>query len=244
MYYIYKTTNHINGKQYIGQHKGSPTDAYLGSGTAILKAIDKYGKENFSKEILCYCDTREEADEKEKYWINYYDAVNNDNFYNMMEGGTSGDGWRACHKWMKEHPDEAQRIYKENIQRLRQWEKDNPEEVKKRAERFLTAGHKWMKEHPDEVQAHMKTMNIKKEEWQRSHPEEHAAQVARFIKAGSEANSQKIRCITTGEIFSSQCEAARHYNILQTNISKCLKGERKSAGKHPITGEKLRWERI
>ena len=90
----------------------------------------------------------------------------------------------------------------------------------------------------------MKIMNIKREEWQRAHPEERAAQVARFIKAGSEANSQKIRCITTGEIFPSQSEAARHYNIPQTNISKCLKGERKSAGKHPITGEKLRWERI
>lgn len=61
---------------------------------------------------------------------------------------------------------------------------------------------------------------------------------------GSETNSQKIICLTTGEIFHSQCEAARHYNIPQANISKCLKGERHSAGKHPDSGEKLTWARM
>lgn len=84
-YYIYLTTNLINGKQYIGQHKGKPTDKYYGSGTNIVKAIQKYGKENFKKEILCYCSTREEADEKEKFYIAEFNAVENKNFYNNQE---------------------------------------------------------------------------------------------------------------------------------------------------------------
>lgn len=91
-YYIYLTTNNINGKKYIGQHKGYLDDDYYGSGTTILKAIDKYGKQNFSKQILCICKSREEADQQEKYYIQKYNAVENSNFYNNAEGGSGADG--------------------------------------------------------------------------------------------------------------------------------------------------------
>jgi hypothetical protein len=45
--YIYKTTNLINGKIYIGQHKGCLSSHYIGSGKLIRWAINKYGKRNF-----------------------------------------------------------------------------------------------------------------------------------------------------------------------------------------------------
>ena len=67
MAYIYLTTNLVNGKKYIGQHNGSIKDDYLGSGVLLVKAIKKYGKENFKKEILEERDITE-LDEKEKYW--------------------------------------------------------------------------------------------------------------------------------------------------------------------------------
>lgn len=59
----------------------------------------------------------------------------------------------------------------------------------------------------------MKKVNTEKEKWQQAHPEEHQKQIERWRKAGSEANSQRILCVTTGEIFPSQSEAARVYNI-------------------------------
>ena len=88
-YYIYKTINLINGKQYIGKHTGQLDDDYLGSGILIQRAIEKYGKENFKKEILEIC-KKEELDGKEKYYISKFDAVNNPNFYNIADGGQGG----------------------------------------------------------------------------------------------------------------------------------------------------------
>ena len=46
--FIYKTTNLINGKIYIGQHTtDNINDRYLGSGVYFLRAVKKYGKKNF-----------------------------------------------------------------------------------------------------------------------------------------------------------------------------------------------------
>lgn len=95
-YYIYLTTNLINNKKYIGMHHGYIDDDYLGSGNIILEAINKYGKENFKKEILHISKTYEENCEQEKYFITKYNAVADKNFYNIHEGGAGGNttaGW-------------------------------------------------------------------------------------------------------------------------------------------------------
>lgn len=90
-YYVYLVTNLINGKKYIGQHYGELDDSYLGSGIHILHAIKQYGKENFSKEILKICKNQEELDQEEVRLIKEYNAVFDDNFYNIAEGGHGGN---------------------------------------------------------------------------------------------------------------------------------------------------------
>lgn len=89
-YYIYLTTNLINNKKYIGKHLGLLNDEYLGSGILIRQAIEKYGKENFKKEILYIAKDEEELNIKEKYYISYYNAVEDSNFYNIADGGQGG----------------------------------------------------------------------------------------------------------------------------------------------------------
>lgn len=90
--YIYITTNLLTGKKYIGQHRASQfDDKYIGSGIYLNRAINKYGKTNFSCEVLEICNTKSELDEREIYWINKFDAVMSKNFYNISTGGTGGD---------------------------------------------------------------------------------------------------------------------------------------------------------
>lgn len=93
MYIIYRTINLINNHDYIGQHllKGSEeSDTYLGSGLKFTKAIEKYGKENFKRTVLCQCGCKLEADKKEKYWIQYYKDLGQA-YYNIAEGGEGGN---------------------------------------------------------------------------------------------------------------------------------------------------------
>ena len=90
--YIYITTNKINGKQYIGKHKiNGRESSYIGSGVVLKQAINKYGKENFDNEIIEYCETLEELNKREDYYIKKFDAVNSKNFYNVANGGQGGD---------------------------------------------------------------------------------------------------------------------------------------------------------
>ena len=58
----------------------------------------------------------------------------------------------------------------------------------------------------------------------------------------NENTRKKVLCITTGEEFDSETEASLKTNTQIAHISKCCKGKRNSAGKHPITGEKLKWK--
>ena len=94
MYFtIYKTTNLINEKYYIGKHKTNTlTDSYMGSGVAIKAAIRKYGIKNFKKEILFVFNTEEEMNNKEKELV-----VIAENSYNMTEGGKGGFSYIQKH---------------------------------------------------------------------------------------------------------------------------------------------------
>ena len=89
MHIVYKVTNNVNGKYYIGVQNRHVAGGYLGSGKAITNAIHKYGKENFTKEILFECDTLEETYKIEKELVTEK-LVDDPNCYNMKLGGQGG----------------------------------------------------------------------------------------------------------------------------------------------------------
>lgn len=85
---IYKTTNLINQKIYVGKDTHNNPN-YYGSGKRLKLAIQKYGLENFKKEIIEVCDTLEELNTREKFWIKELNAINEG--YNISLGGDGGD---------------------------------------------------------------------------------------------------------------------------------------------------------
>lgn len=92
MYCIYRITNLINGKTYIGQHKYEDlNDNYIGSGKLLHKAYKKYGIENFKKEIICKnVQYKETIDDMEKFYIKKEREQNPFGCYNISDGGQYG----------------------------------------------------------------------------------------------------------------------------------------------------------
>lgn len=89
--YIYMTTNLVNDRKYIGMHQSDVfTENYKGSGKLIKQAFDKYGFDNFDVKLIDTANSLAELSEKEAYWIDFYNATESAEFYNIKQGGFGG----------------------------------------------------------------------------------------------------------------------------------------------------------
>ena len=152
---IYRITNLINGKTYIGQHKYKKlNDDYMGSGKLIKRAIKKHGIENFKKEIIySRIQYRETADDMERFAIAKERAIGKAE-YNLANGGEGISGYKhseetkkkmsEAHKNMSE---ETKRKMSEALKGRTPWNKGKsykripcPEETKNKISKTLM-GH-------------------------------------------------------------------------------------------------------
>lgn len=150
-YTIYKITNKIDGKYYIGQHITEDlNDGYMGSGRLIGRAIQKYGMDNFVKEYLHFCNSEQELDLMEEKLV-----VTNEqdpNSYNLTKGGNKppiDKKGRQCKR--PKFPNGYGYTHKpETIEAIRKWTiknqpMNNPESRKKLSE--ARKGMKFSEEH-------------------------------------------------------------------------------------------------
>jgi group I intron endonuclease len=129
---IYKTTNTINGKIYIGKDKIN-NPKYFGSGKILHLAFEKFGIENFKKEVLEECNSLELLNEREIFWINYYNSTNRLIGYNIALGGCGGNT-------ISNHPNKEE-IAKKHSEWMyennpKKGKKRTPEEIKKWKESY------------------------------------------------------------------------------------------------------------
>ena len=95
---VYKITNCLNGKFYIGVHKIIKSDSYMGSGKIIRLALKKYGKENFKKEILASFTNKKSAYLMESALVSE-EFLSQKNTYNIRPGGLGGFGAGMDSPW-------------------------------------------------------------------------------------------------------------------------------------------------
>ena len=203
--YIYKITNQINGKIYIGKHStDNLDDGYMGSGILICKAEKKYGLENFTKEYLAFCDTEEKLNWFEKFYIKKYKAK--EVGYNLTDGGDGHLGFIMTEE-TKQKLSEANKgktLSEETKQKLR---KPKTEETKQKLSE-AKKGKTFSEEHKQKLsEAHKgKTLS-----------EEHKQKIGEAIKKQliekgvpfkgqhqSEETKQKISDAMKGKTFSKE----------------------------------------
>jgi len=221
--YIYITTNLINNKKYIGQHKSKSFDLnYLGSGKLIVEAIKKYGKDNFKTEVIEWCTSAEELNNREIYWIQYYNAVNDNNYYNLHDGG--GSGWDYVNRcWAdgvftrkplseeaKEHMRHPHVVTEKGLKTWGNKGKHLKDETKKKLSDKLkvarvTYAPIWNKGIPQTEEAKRKMLKTREENC---------------------IGCVAVRCVETGYIFKSENDALEWLGAKANKISECLSGSR------------------
>lgn len=216
--FIYITTNNINGKKYIGQKKYYGNyETYIGSGIVLKNAINKYGKENFTREIIENCKTKEELDSREKFWIEYYNATESEDFYNITSGGDGGFGSGKNSPWYGKHlSDET----KEKLSKIKSGEnnpfygKTHSDEVKKKlSEKALNQRHS--KETREKMSKSMKEnhADFNGKNNPRANPVNQYSLNGEFIKRWDYAK-----------------EASRTLDINYSSLISCCTGKYKSSG--------------
>jgi len=127
-HFIYKTTNLLSDRYYIGMHStDNLDDGYLGSGNRLILAVRKHGRENFKREILEFCDNRESLRIRESEIINL-DEVSKKDCMNLAVGGKGGftdsGGPKAFSNKFKEDKEFGEKIRATLIENIRKAHKN------------------------------------------------------------------------------------------------------------------------
>lgn len=203
IYIVYKTTNKINNKYYIGvHHAGTKNGRYLGSGTLLKRAINKYGKENFIRETLFTYYTHQEAYQKEGELVDET-KVNDDNCYNIIVGGRGVPGGKL-------HPLYGVKQSEETINKRLQTIANRSEAQKQETSRRLSIaslGRTPTEEAKKNMSLAQKGKIVSKE----------------TILLQREAQPNNKPCIIKGLEFDSIASADRHFGLSANRVKEWIK---------------------
>lgn len=216
---IYMHKNKINNKVYIGQTCQEVERRWKnGSGYAsqpyFYNAIQKYGWDKFDHIILEENLTQEQANEREKYYIELYKATNSDYGYNCLSGGSNLTG-KNNPMYGKHHSEETRKKMSEIASnRSEETHKKMSESAKRRVERDGV---------PFKGKHHSEETKEKLRQTDRSYmqTEEYRQNMSKAVSGGNNSNAKKLKAtnLETGEeiIFNYQMEALQFLNLSRSS---------------------------
>lgn len=243
MYSVYR---HVapNGKVYIGMTKQSPKQRWQnGAGyrtqTRFYRAIQKYGWDSFSHEILFDGLTFEEAEEKEKELILQYQSFDKRFGYNIERGGNCtkivSDETRAKNRESHRTPEYLEWLKDKNRKR---W--SDPEEHKKMSQRFSGENNPMFgKKLSEKQKATLAQYNNQPPPprygpdnfWYGKHiPDDIKRAISQANSGEKNARARRVCCLETNKVYGCIRDAYRETGIHFASISKCCVGAIKSAG--------------
>lgn len=236
--FIYITTNMINGTRYIGQRKFDAQKGkwqeYLGSGVSLKRALKKYGRENFIKEIVAIAYSKKELDYLEIEFIKNHNAVKSSVYYNIAKGGKTGyTGNPFINK-----TEEEMISYRRHMSEIKKGEKNGRWKggISKNK-----SGVIYISKYKPNGKKRDYTIGANNGMYGKKHSKETLLKMSEKREGNKNANAKKVLCITTGKIFECMLEGALNYNLKTTSsISQCLHGKQKTAGKL-TDGTRLKW---
>ena len=249
-----------NGKGYLRKRNGEYTQP------AIARAIIKYGWENFKHEILFENLTQEEAEFQEQRLVELYRSTQYEFGYNIKEGGgVTGKFSEESRRRMSEN-----RKGENNCRFGTRHSEETKQKIResKLGDKNPMYGTSWSEERREQMRERMSGVNSPNygkplsEETKRKlseshkgkyagenspnygrHPSEETREKMRQAKLGkSTGRGRSVYCIELDRSWPTIQQAEQETGVMHIRL--VLNGERESAGKHPVTGEKLHWIEI
>lgn len=240
---IYKITNKLNGKVYIGQTIRTLTERWYGhcnapTDMAIHNAIKKYGKENFTIEQIDEANDRDELDRKEIYWIKVYDCISPKG-YNITKGGVHYEVTEATRNKHKLYCGEKHPMYGKHL--------SETHKAKLRNAFLGDKNHFYGKTHSKETKEKLRNLNLGKKHspqtiqkmreanagekngfYGKRHNVESKKKMSDYRKSlvgKCNPKNKRVKCIETNEVFPSIRLAAEALGVGETLISRVCCGK-------------------
>lgn len=224
---IYLWVNLINNKKYVGQTQSfynRMSQYKRGAFNKYMKhAIDKYGIDNFDIIILERDVLLDKLDEREQYWIDYYQSYLDNNGYNICRFAGTTRGFR--------HTDESRNLMKKiAIQRFSSEE----EKLKVRGENNGMYGKQhsveWKHNHSEWLKNKWATNEDYRKFWHDKMSGENNYFYGKHLCGDKNGHAKTVRCVELNKIYTTVKEAAECSGTSRQNISHALNGHQDTAG--------------